>query len=139
MERKNTPQLIAVIALILFLNLAYGFDALIAKLKETNSQTFTLNNTQLWVYALTGLLVVIAFLWLFWYILTKTPKGWFLPALFIVLGLLVVFSPVLYFTPLDSSFLVSPGSLFFTAGALSAACGILVLILKKDSGIKDSQ
>lgn len=37
MEQKNTPQLIAVIALVLFLNLAYGFDALIAKLKETNS------------------------------------------------------------------------------------------------------
>lgn len=131
MERKNTPQLIAVIALVLFLNIAYGFDILINRFKEVNSETFTLNGPLLWVYALSRLLVASAFLWLFWYLLTKTPRGWFLPVLFIVLGLLIVFSPVLYFTPLGSSFLALPSSLFFTAGALSSASGILMLVLKK--------
>jgi hypothetical protein len=131
MDRKNTPQLIAVIALILFLNIAYGFDILINRFKEVNSEAFTLNGPLLWVYALSRLLVASAFLWLFWYLLTKTSRGWFLPVLFIILGLLIVFSPVLYFTPLGSSFLALPSSLFFTAGALSVASGILAFILPK--------
>jgi hypothetical protein len=131
MERKNTPQLIAVIALVLFLISAYGFDVLIDRLKEINSGTFTLTSLLVWVYALTELLVAAAFLWLFWYLLTKTAKGWFLPALFIILGLLVVLSPILYFTPLGSALSTSPASLFFTAGGMSTASGILAFILPR--------
>jgi len=144
MERKKAPQLIAVIALVSFLFLAYGFDALTTYLR---SQVFTFFTLILWVYALSRLLVAAAFLWLFWYLMTKIPKGWFLPALFVILGLLVVLSPILYFTPIWSALRVSPTSLifanptslFFTAGGLSIASGILAFILQKQQLPKDSQ
>ena len=124
MDRKLASQFIALIGLVLSLVIAYGFDAWTTQLR-TNPQVASLN-TILWVYALTRLLVAAAFLWLFWYLLTTTPKGWILPVVFIVLGLLIVFSPQYNFNFIQPA---SPTSLLFTAGALSASAGILKLVL----------
>lgn len=124
MDRKLASQFIALIVLVFSLVVAYGFDAWTTQLR-TDPQVASLRII-LGVYALTRLLVAAAFLWLFWYLLTMTPKGWILPVVFIVLGLLIVFSPFYNFNFIQPA---SPTSLLFTAGALSASAGILTLVL----------
>ena len=125
MDRKPASQFIALIGLVLSLVIAYGFDAWTTQLR-TDPQVASLGTIILGVYALSRLLVAAAFLWLFWYLLTATPKGWTLPVVFIVLGLLIVFSPLYNFNFIQPA---SPTSLLFTAGALSASAGILKLVL----------
>lgn len=138
MTRKLSPQLMAVIALVLFLLLAYGLDVLILRLKQANSETFALSTPLLLVYALSELLVAAAFVWLSWYLL-YVARHRYLPALFIGLGLLIILSPVFYYSPLQGTLgaTLSPSSLFFTAGALSTATGLLALILPHQQSDKD--
>jgi uncharacterized membrane protein len=130
MLRKLSPHLIAVIALVLFLMLAYGFDLLVESLKQANSESSALSIPVLWVYALGELVIAAAFLWLSWYLL-HIPRHRYLPALFLVLGLLVILAPVFYYSPLHSTLgaALTPSSMFFTAGALSAATGLLALVI----------
>lgn len=127
MKRKNISMLVSFIVMVLFLGSAYAIDIWLTELKAApfgNSPFLVL-----WVSFIGRLLIALGFMGLFWYMLTNRHAGRFLPAVFIILGILILSSPILYLTASRFVPIILPTSMLYTAGALSAACGILVLLI----------
>ncbi|CAG0926879.1 hypothetical protein TFLX_00244 [Thermoflexales bacterium] len=134
--RPRSTQLISLIGLISVLLLAFGLDRAILFLREENSRTFTLGDILLWAYPLANWVLAICVLMLFWIVVVSGERSKFVAMVFLVVGLPMLFVPLIYFTPafagLNLIDYLLPDKLLYHAGGFIAAIGLLRLILGRD-------
>jgi hypothetical protein len=124
-----------ILGLLLVLAVAYGGETWTQAIKARNSitiQPFLL----LWATALVTLLVGAVLLLVFWAVMTRTPRPNWTGILYLIVGLFVVFSTILYFTqalhwPAPFPPVLIPGSLFYFTGGLVAMAGLFMLVLPR--------
>lgn len=95
----------------------------------------------LWTPALSSLLLAALLLLLFWFTFTRAPRNAWIAALYLLVGLFLSFSRVLYFVPAVSGWvppslsapLVSPASYAALTGSFIAIIGLFMLILPRRS------
>ena len=89
------PVLVSLAALVGFLGIAWGCDGLIQFLRYQNAQTFSLTYVILWTYALTALVLAVA-----WLVLVRLPGNFLVSLVNLLVGLFIVAYPALYYSPL---------------------------------------
>jgi uncharacterized membrane protein YuzA (DUF378 family) len=123
------------VGLLLVLAVAYGGETWIEAIKARNAITFQ-PFLLLWVTALVTLLVGAVMLWVFWAVVTRTPRPNWTGILYLIVGLFVVFSTILYYTqalhwPAPFPPALIPGSLFYFSGGLVGMAGLFMLVLPR--------
>jgi hypothetical protein len=131
----------SIIGMLALLSLGRGSDAFIYNLMRSNSQTFGLPYGIMWSYIISDILFAALVIFLAWLVLSWLPREIWISIVFVFIGLFVVVSPILYFTPpfgnlpaaLRSLLFPASGSVAFTysSGGFVAAIGLFALILPK--------
>jgi len=126
----------SICGLIVVLGLGWGCDRLMQFMRYVNTQTFSLNITILWAFALVAVLLPAAWLLLAWFVLIRAPRNIWVSLIFLLCGSIIVASPVLYFTPglglwLSTILQVDPTTYLFSSGGFVAVLGVLGLILRR--------
>ncbi len=145
MNRKyNLYGVYSVIGLVIVLGIALGSDFLMTSLTHRNGEPFSSPYVILWSYSLIALLLAVASLLLFWFVLNRAPRNILVALIFLLTGLFIVTYPILYYMPpFDGLFfrlsqlseiLQSPCSYTFSSGSLSAVTGLFALILPRGNG-----
>ncbi len=137
--KNNSINLVIrqLLGLIGVLGIAYGCEVLIEALKARNAVTTNLNNIILWTYAITTLLVAGITLLLFWYTITQSSRSILMAIIYLVVGLIIVLSPLIYFLPITSWLLrpypepLYPRSIFYIGGGGIAMIGLLRIVLPR--------
>ena len=140
---RNYLGLLSVVGLIVLLVIARWLDTLTAYVRR--HMALLVNppyDLILWTPALTSLLLAGLLLLLFWFVLTRAPRNVWIAALYLLVGLFLAFSRVLYFVPAISGWvppslsaaLVSPASYAALTGSFIAIIGLFMLILPRRSG-----
>jgi hypothetical protein len=141
MNRKyNFSEIVSIAGLILVLGMARGSDALMASLKQRNSETFTLNFVILWSWPLITLFLDAILLLLFRFVLNRARRNIWIALIYLLIGLFIVAYPALYYVPalccwfpqFDAS-VISPTTYMFTVGGIVAIIGLFILILPRSS------
>ncbi len=134
-QRHRSTQIIPLAGMIIVLLLAFGLDQVILFLREENARTFTLAYALLWVYVLANLVLAVCVLVLFWLAAVRGERSKPVAVIFLIIGLLMLLAPVLYFTPafasLNLTYYLSPDKLLYQAGGFVAVIGLLSLILPR--------
>ena len=140
---RNYLGLLSAVGLIVLLIIARWLDAIAAYVRR--HMALLVNppyDIILWTPALSSLLLAALLLLLFWFVLTRAPRNVWIAVLYLLVGLFLAFTRVLYFVPVVSSWvpaflyapLVSPASYASLTGSFIAITGLFMLILPRRSG-----
>jgi hypothetical protein len=140
--KEKYSAVLSLIGLVVVLGIARGFDALTAYLAKRNAQTFSLPYVIMWSYVFIDLFMAAILLLLFWLVLNRTPRIVWVSIIFLLIGLFIVASPMLYFTrlfcclpPQLETLLFPPSAYFsftFSSGGFVAIIGLFTLILPRE-------
>ena len=139
---RNYLGLLSAIGLIVLLVIARWLDAFAAFARRHIALVNPPYDVILWIPALSSLLLAALLLLLFWFVLTRAPRNVWIAALYLLVGLFLAFSRVLYFVPAVSGWvppsfyapLASPASYTSLTGSFIAIIGLFMLILPRRSG-----
>jgi hypothetical protein len=126
-----------IVGLLLVLAVAYGGETWTQAIKARNATTTQFQPfLLLWATALVTLLVGAVVLLVFWAVVIRTLRPNWTGILYLLVGLFVVFSTILYYTqalhwPAPFPPVLYPGSLFYFTGGLIAMAGLFMLVLPR--------
>ena len=145
-EEMNSPRRkpdntwwISIAGLIVLLVFTHGADLLLSFLRRRNASTFALGKVVFGSHALFTLLLAILVLLLAWFVLIRALRNVWVASLYLLIGLLIVSSPSLWFAGFLGDWLpfgvkgflanfLLPYTLTYYAGGFVAAIGFLSLI-----------
>ncbi len=134
-QRSRSTQIVPLAGMVIALLLAFGLDRVILLLREENARALTAGYALLWTYVLANLVLAICLLMLFWIIAARGERSKLVAVIFLIVGIPVLFAPVIYFTPafagLNLTDYLLPDTLLYQAGVFMAAIGLLSLILPR--------
>ncbi len=130
--KPDNPVVVSLTGLVGVLGIAQLCDAVMQFLRYQQMQTFSLSNIILWAYALVALLLAAAWLLVAWVVLIRLPGNAWVSIVYLLVGLLIVAYPGLYYTPvlccgLDSIQL-EPATYLYSTGGCVAIIGLAGLI-----------
>ena len=139
---RNYLGLLSAVGLIVLLAIARWLDAVTAYVRR--HMALLVNppyDIILWTPALSSLLLAALLLLLFWFVLTRAPRNVWIAVLYLLVGLFLALSRVLYFVPTISGWvpsslyapLASPSSYTALTGSFIAIIGVFMLILPRRS------
>jgi hypothetical protein len=141
MNRKPiNPIIIQVAGLIVTLGIAWGADALTRSLGLLQARTFSLNWILIffWSNPLFTLILAFILLGLFWFMLIRAPRNAWVSLAYLLIGILIVAYPALYYTPALCCWMpdIAPLQLsttryLFSSAGFIAMIGLLTLVLPK--------
>ncbi len=126
-----------IIGLFVVLGIAFGFEILLEYLRIQNAKTFNLNYVVLGAYLLASFLVSVGMFLLFWSGINQSSGRTGIGILFLVIGLLILLGPILYYTPFLPKIIrifpqpLLPRSIFYFSGGMAAAGGLMMIVLPK--------
>jgi len=134
-QQLRATQIASLAGMIIVLLLAFGLDRALLFVMEENSITFLPSYPVLWAYPVANLVLAISLLVLFWLVAVKSERSKLVAAIFLGVGALMLFAPLIYFTAAFANLKVidylMPEKLLYHTGAFIAAIGLLALILPK--------
>lgn len=124
--------------LIIVLALAYGCDTWVQTLKIINASTFRFTSILFLSYSLTTLLVAGGLLSLFWILMTKSPRNFWVGLIYLLVGIFIVSGFSLYYLvpiriwPLLSlQTILKPSSYMFISGGFIGVTGLMLILVPK--------
>lgn len=137
-HKPNNPILVSLTGLIGLLGVGWLCDAAMQFLQYRNEQTFSLSYGIFWAYALVALLVAAAWLLVAWMVLVRLPRNVWGCLVYLLVGLLIVAYPALYYTPalccgLPNIDLVhlEPATSLYSTGGFAAIVGLAGLVWRR--------
>ena len=141
-QKSNPSWWISIAFLLIFLMVTYGADLFLSYLRQRNESTFDLGIAILISRALFDLLLALGLLLLAWLVLVRTPSNPWVAVIYLLIGLFIVFLPLLWLTgllydwiftrsPLGhflSDFLSTNRMLTYYAGGFVAVIGLFGII-----------
>jgi hypothetical protein len=91
---------VALMGLIIVLAVSFGIDRWILVMRTENSRTFSLLGAVLWSYVIGDLIWAGLLLLLFWFMVSRGPRNWFIACIYLLVGLIQTLFPVLYISPI---------------------------------------
>lgn len=124
--------------LVIVLALAYGCDTWVQTLKIINASTFRFTSILFLSYSLTTLLVAGGLLSLFWILITKCPRNFWVGLIYLLVGIFIVSGFSLYYLvpiriwPLLSlQTILKPSSYMFISGGFIGVTGLMLILVPK--------
>ena len=134
-HNSNHPVVVSITGLIGVLGIGWLCDGLMQFLRYLNSQTFALNFSILWIYALIAVVLPVGWFLLAWVVLVRLPGNAWVSLLYLVCGLFIVFYPLLYYTPAlrlpdIAALQLAPSMYLYSSGGCVAVIGLAGLVLR---------
>ena len=139
-HRSDHLWWISIAALIVILVFTHGADLLLWHLRQRNISTFNLGPALFGSRALFALLLALGLLLLAWLVLIRAPCNAWVASLYLLIGLLIVSFPLLWFVGLLYNWLPGPVGRFladflltdpvltYYTGGFAAAIGLFAVI-----------
>jgi hypothetical protein len=139
-RRSDPPWWISIAALFVLLVFTHGADLLLSHLRQRNISSFNLGPALFGSRAILTLLLALGLLLLAWLVLIRIPSNAWVASLYLLIGLLIVSFPLLWFVgllynwlpfPLGrflADFLLADPMLTYSAGGFVAAIGLFAII-----------
>jgi hypothetical protein len=134
LRKPLQSTVVSILGLIVVLGIAWCSDAVRQYYNIKNFDVRTVIFANFWGYPLIVLLFAALMLILAWFVLIQAPKNAWICLVFLVIGLLIVFYPALYYVPAiglpSIDVLLNPTSNLFSSGGFIAIIGLIALIFR---------